>query len=148
MHRIKNFAIAIAVSTFLIQATSCKKKEQAALPYEDRVAQDPSYRIGKWHAILPQALNQYSDTIWFVNDTLTGWFGLVADSPTVYAFYKTYFPDPNHIAIITPAASWQKPGTMDTTISSCGMTIAGDTFGIYWRNGYNIILQEYVKKTN
>ncbi len=137
------------ILTFILLFVSCGKSKQSGTIYPYPMTQIPGYRIGKW-CVTPwvdQTINQYSDTIWFINDTLAGWTGFVLDSPNAYAFRKTYFTDPLHIAVIAPGASWQPPGTIDTTISQCGMTALGsDTFVIYNQNGaFNLTQVRYVK---
>jgi hypothetical protein len=150
MRPIKACIIAIILCVFIIAAISCKKKEQnKPIVYADRIVQDSAYRIGKWYSIMPwtnQSVSPYLDTIWFINDTLAGWSAFVPDSPYAYSFRKTYFPDIYHIAMIAPDPMIS--GKMDTGINECGMTATGDTFAIYWKNGYMITEQQYVKKTN
>jgi hypothetical protein len=149
MYHIKNIVITLAICIFLVLAMSCKKKGQGTITYQNRVAQDPSYRMGKWYSIMPwtnQGANPNLDTIWFINDTLAGWSTFVPGNLYAYAYYKTYFPDLYHIAIIAPDPT--VTGKIDTGINECGMTASGDTFAIFWRNGYMITKQQYVKKTN
>ncbi len=147
MHHIKIKNTIILLFLFFI--ISCKKNfpTKINIQYEDRVAQDTNYRKGKWYSTMPwtnQAINPDLDTIWFINDSLAGWTG---QGGNPYVFWKTYFPDPYHIAVIRPGVSWQPPGTIDTVISECGMSATGDTFDIWDKNGaFNTILYQYVKR--
>lgn len=149
MQHIKKWPL-VLILFFILLFMSCDKSKQNNTIYPYPMTQIPGYRIGKWYSVTPwtnQTISPYLDTIWFINDTLAGWTGTVLDSPNVYTFRKTYFPDPVHIAVIGPGVSWQPPGTIDTTISQCGMTALGsDTFVIYNQNGaFNLTQVRYVK---
>ncbi|MCW3128215.1 MAG: hypothetical protein JWO03_3873 [Bacteroidetes bacterium] len=127
---------------------SCHDKPQ--IQYRNRVAQDLSYRLGKWYSISDGAGYGFTespllDTIWFISDTLAGWSHFVPHDPHAYAFRKTYFQRNNYIVFLA-----QNPlDTLktDTVVNQCGMTVTGDTFVIYWDTGFGDLFPEhYLKK--
>ncbi len=98
---------------FLIALGSCKH-DKTYPNTQSQFAYDPNYRIGKWYSITDsgttsQTHNTNLDTIWFINDSLAGWTGFLAN-PHQYVFWKTYI-DPKSIYNIIYLA----PDYMDTT---------------------------------
>jgi hypothetical protein len=129
---------------FLSHIISCGKQGGYASAYTDRVAQDPSYRIGKWYSVSNGAgfnfsTNPLLDTIWFTSDSLAGWSAFGGNP---YVFWPTYFSDPNHIIYIAPDPL--DTSKRDTVFHECGMI--GDTFIIYWpTSNFQVFDEHYLK---
>jgi hypothetical protein len=148
MQAIKYIFARLLILIFLSHLLSCGKKEQRT-SYADIVAQDPSYRMGKWRSVSNGAgfnftTNPLLDTIWFISDSLAGWsFG-----GRPYLFRATYFSGIYSIVYLAPNPL--DTVKIDTTIQQCGMTTSGDTFTIYWPISglYEVFPEEYVKVKN
>ena len=121
----------LVISFMLVALFSCHKPQTV---YQNRVAQDASYRMGKWYSVSDTmgdasiGVNSLLDTIWFINDTLAGYTGFVPYQPRVYVFWKTYFSDASDIVYLAPNV--QNPSHIDVISHQCAMS--GDTFVIWW----------------
>ena len=151
MAPIKYFICGLFGTIFLLNIIACGKKnpELVTIHYIDRVAQDSSFRLGKWCSVSDGAgfhftSNPLLDTIWFVGDSLAGWSNWGV-SP--YLFRPTYFSGPDSIVYVTPDPFIT--GTLDTSYHECGMTQTGDTFIIFWvTSNYQVFGEHYVKLKN
>ena len=135
----------LVVGILFIGALSCHKPPPL---YQNRVAQDPSYRMGKWYSVSDTTndskleVNSLLDTIWFINDTLAGWTGFIPNQPHNYSFWTTYFLGANYIVYLAP--NIQNPAKIDTIIHQCAMS--GDTFVMVWDlTTYPAQTQSYLK---
>jgi hypothetical protein len=151
METIKSTVTFLLVLSLLAILSSCTKDkaEMAPVPpvrYIDRVAQDLNYRLGKWYSISDGAGYGFTrspllDTICFISDSIAGWTGFGGQP---YSYFKTYFKDPFHIVHLVPDPNIV--GKIDTGINECGMTLTGDTFTIFWDDGYGTFPESYLKK--
>jgi hypothetical protein len=133
---------------FLLHIVSCGKQGGYTSAYVDKVAQDPSYRMGKWYSVTDSGSipgynhNTRLDTIWFISDSLAGWSGFGGNP---YVYWPTYFAGPYNIVYVAsnPLDTTQK----DTVLHQCGMTTVGDTFVIYWLIplGNEVLAEHYIK---
>ena len=149
MNRIRNTGFCLILFGFFSHIISCGKKDSspAPTPLIDSVAQDASYRIGKWYSVSNGAGYNFSsnpllDTIWFTSDTTAGWTDFGGNP---WLFRPTYFLDPYHIVYITPDPIHS--GKIDTISHECVMS--GDTFIIYWdESNYEVFPEHYLKMKN
>ncbi len=148
MNLIKSIVSFLLAFIFLSQIVSCGRKESSPVPTPliDSVAQDPSFRMGKWYSVSNGAgfnftTNPLLDTIWFINDTLAGWTN-TGGNP--YVFCKTYFNGPLYIVSIAPNPF--DTAKMDTGIAQCGMTMGGDTFILYRpTSNFGLFMEKFLK---
>ena len=139
----------LLVLFLLSNVISCSRKESlpAPTPLVESVAQDPSFRMGKWYSVSNGAgfnftTNPLLDTIWFISDSIAGWSAFGGNP---YVFWPTYFPDPYHIIYIAPDPL--NTTKIDTVSHECGMS--GDTLLIIWpANNYQVFPEHYVKMKN
>ena len=134
----------LLVLFLLSNVISCSRKESlpAPTPLVDSVAQDPSFRMGKWYSVSNGAgfnftTNPLLDTIWFISDSLAGWTNYGGNP---YVFRTTYFNGPYYIVVVAPNPL--NTTEMDTSIIECGMTAIGDTFTLYKPTSTNGIFRE------
>jgi hypothetical protein len=151
MKIIKFLFVSLFVLVLLGHFFSCAKKDSPSVPkpLADSVAQDFSYRTGKWYSVSNGAgfnfsTNPLLDTIWFVSDSVAGWSAFGGHP---YVFWPTYFSDAFHIVYITPDPL--DTTKLDTVVHECGMTTHGDTFVVYWpTSSYQVFPEHYVKMKN
>ena len=151
MKSIKKIFTGLFVFALLLQMFSCGKKETgpSVVPLQDSVAQDLSYRLGKWYSISNGAgynftTNPLLDTIWFISDSTAGWTNYGGNP---YVFRTTYFNGPYELISIAPDPFYT--AKMDTGSIKCAMTIGGDTFVLYRPASNNtLFVEEFLKLKN
>ena len=106
MLRIKTIIYILFVLIALEGIGSCTKENNMSPPihYSNRVAQDFTYRKGKWYSISDGAgygftVSPLLDTIWFVSDSIAGWTHSVPTDLHAYSFRKTYLKDFYHLKL-------------------------------------------------
>ena len=149
MQLIKRLIKVLLPIIFLTQTISCTKNSTQngnPIKYADRVAQDSSYRKGKWYSISNGAgynftINPLTDTVWFISDSVAGWTNCGGNP---YLFCTTYFNGPYYLIRISPDIL--NPSKIDTVIIQCGMTLTGDTFALYRvTSDFGVFPEEFLK---
>jgi hypothetical protein len=152
---IKKFASMLLIAICILLSSCYKDKStdtKSQTKYINRLAQEPDFRIGKWYSISDGkgfgfTRSPLLDTIWFISDSIAGWTGRSPNpNSNEYVFTKTFFPDVSHIASLFPNSN--DPFKVDTVLLQCNTTFSGDTFSIFWQQGWGMLpfQQSFLKK--